>query len=89
MTEVRMPTVVTINRPDVVALIEVAANRLTGGNKTAAVAMAMRSLLARDERVGSVFGAHPGSVRVRDGVDLVAPVFEDSSDAETGYELDR
>jgi hypothetical protein len=81
-----MPTVVTINRPDVVALIEVAANRLTGGNKTAAVAMAMRSLLARDERAGSVY---PGSVRVRDGVDLVAPIFQDTSDAETGYEIDR
>jgi hypothetical protein len=39
-----MPTVVTINHPDVVALIEVAANRLTGGDKTAAVAMALRSL---------------------------------------------
>jgi hypothetical protein len=89
MTEVRMPTVVTINRPDVVALIEVAANRLTGGNKTAAVAMAMRSLLARDERAGSVFGSHPGSVRVRDGVDLVAPIFDGTSDAETGYEIDR
>jgi hypothetical protein len=89
MIEVRMPSVVTINRPDVVALIEAAANRLTGGNKTAAVAMAMRSLLAQDERVGSVFGAHPGSVRVRDGVDLLAPVLEDPSDAETGYELDR
>jgi hypothetical protein len=84
-----MPTVVTINHPDVVALIEVAANRLTGGNKTAAVAMALQSLLARDERVGSVFGSHPGSVRVRDGVDLTAPVFEDISDAETGYEIDR
>jgi hypothetical protein len=75
-----MPTVVTINHPDVVALIEVAANRLTGGNKTAAVAMAMRSLLARDERLASVFGMHPGSVRVRDGVDLTAPVFEDISE---------
>jgi hypothetical protein len=30
MIEDTMPTVVTINRPDVVALIETAANRLTG-----------------------------------------------------------
>jgi hypothetical protein len=84
-----MPTVVTINRPDVVALIEVAANRLTGGNKTAAVAMALRHLLAQDVRAGSLFGAHPGSVRVRDGVDLTAPVLEDPPDAETGHEIDR
>ena len=35
-----MPTVVTINRPDVVALIQSAADKLTGGNKTEAVALA-------------------------------------------------
>jgi hypothetical protein len=40
-----MPTVVTINRPDVVALVEEAANKLTAGNKTEAVALAMRRLL--------------------------------------------
>lgn len=84
-----MPTVIIINRPDVVALIEVAANRLTGGDKTAAVAMALRSLLARDGQMGSVFGTRPGSVGVRDGVDLTAPVFKDISDAGTGYEIDR
>jgi hypothetical protein len=84
-----MPTVVTINRPDVVSLIETAANRLTGGNKTEAVALAMRRLLEQDSRAGSLFGAHPGSVRVRDGVDLTAPVLQDSLDAETGRELDR
>jgi hypothetical protein len=87
MIEVPMPAVVTINRPDVVRLIETAANRLTGGNKTEAVAMAMRHLLAT--RTGSLFGAHPCSVRVRDGVDLTAPVLEDPMDAETGYEIDR
>jgi hypothetical protein len=40
-----MANVVTINRPDVVALIEEAAQRLTGGNKTEAVALAVRRLL--------------------------------------------
>ncbi|HEY0423235.1 MAG TPA: hypothetical protein VGC82_07925, partial [Rhodopila sp.] len=62
MIEVPMPSVVTINRPDVVALIQSAADRLTGGNKTEAVAMAVRSLLERNARTGSLFGAHPGSV---------------------------
>jgi hypothetical protein len=32
-----MPNVITINRPDVIALIEQAAKKLTGGNKTEAV----------------------------------------------------
>ena len=84
-----MPSVVTINRPEVVALIQLAADRLTGGNKTEAVAMAMRSLLERNARTGSLFGAHPGSVRVKEGVDLVAPVLQDLMDGETGHELDR
>jgi hypothetical protein len=84
-----MPTVVTINRPDVIALIETAANRLTGGNKTEAVALAVRTLLEQYARAGSLFGAHPGSVRVRDGVDLTEPVLQDPLDAETGHEIDR
>ena len=82
-----MPTVVTINRPDVVALVEEAANRLTAGNKTEAVALAMRRLLEQDARAGSLFGAHPGSVRVGDGVDLTAPILTDELDAETGREI--
>jgi hypothetical protein len=89
MIEAAMPTVVTINRPDVVSLIETAANRLTGGNKTEAVALAMRHLLDRHARVNSLFGAHLGSVRVRDDVDLTVPVLEDLADAESGVEIDR
>jgi hypothetical protein len=84
-----MPNVVTINRPDVVALIEEAAKRLTGGNKTQAVALAMRRLLDADTRRGSLFGAHPGSVRVREGVDLIAPALDVVPDAETGREIER
>jgi hypothetical protein len=82
-----MPRVVTINRPDVVALVEEAANRLTGGNKTEAVALAMRHLLDEDARGASLFGAHRGSVRVREGVDLTAPALDVTPDAETGREV--
>ena len=84
-----MPSVVTINRPEVVALIEKAAEKLTRGNKTEVVALAMRNLLNQTERKGSLFGAHPGSVKVRDGVDLIAPVLDVVLDAESGREIDR
>jgi hypothetical protein len=81
-----MPTVVTINRPDVVALIEKAAVTLTGGNKTEAVALAMRRLLDDNVRKGSLFGAHRDSVKVLAGVDLIAPVLDVEPDAATGRE---
>jgi hypothetical protein len=61
------------SRSDVIALIEEASKKLTRGNKTEAVALAMRRLLDQDARAGSLFGAHRGSVRVREGVDLIAP----------------
>jgi hypothetical protein len=86
---IAMPRVVTIKRPEVVALIEEAAARMTGGNKTDAVALAMRFLLRQDTRAGSLFGAHFGSVRVREGVDLTAPVLDIMPDAETGAEVRR
>jgi hypothetical protein len=69
-------TVVTINRPDDVALIEALAERLTAGNKTVLVAMALRNLQMREARSGSLFGAHPGSMMVRKDVDLTAPILE-------------
>ena len=84
-----MPNVVTINRPDVVALIEEAANKLTEGNKTEAVALAMRRLLEENARTGSLFGAHRGSVQVREGVDLVAPALDVEPVAGTGREIER
>ncbi len=84
-----MATVITINRPDVVALIEEAARRLTGGNKTQAVGLAVRRLLEGEDRAGSLFGAHPGSVRVADGIDLVAPALDVESDAQSGREVAR
>ena len=82
-----MATVVTINRPDVVAQIEALAARLTGGNKTEVVALALRNLDERDARVGSLFGAHKGSVTVREDVDLTMPILEDVMDAERGSPL--
>ncbi|HEY2445831.1 MAG TPA: hypothetical protein VGI20_08865 [Rhizomicrobium sp.] len=84
-----MASVVTINRPEVVALIEKAAKKLTRGNKTEAVALAVRRLLDRDAREGSLFGAHPGSVRVKAGTDLTEPALDVRPDAETGRELER
>jgi hypothetical protein len=84
-----MANVVTINRPDVVALIEQAAAKMTDGNKTEAVALAMRRLLEHEARAGSLFGAHRGSVRVQDGVDLTAPALDIEPDAETGRETER
>ena len=84
-----MANVVTINRPEVVALIEEAANKLTRGNKTEAVALAVRRMLEENARAGSLFGAHRGSVRVREGVDLTAPALDVEPDAETGREIER
>jgi hypothetical protein len=84
-----VPNVVTISRPDVIALIEEAANKLTRGNKTEAVGLAMRHLLDREARVGSLFGAHRGSVRIREGVDLIAPALDVEPDAESGREIER
>ena len=84
-----MANVITINRPEVVALIEEAARTLTHGNKTEAVALAVRRLLDDNARAGSLFGAHRGSVRVREGVDLVQPALDVEPDAETGREVER
>jgi len=76
-----MAKMITIRRAEVVALIEEAAERLTGGNKTEAVALAVRRLLEENARSGSLFGAHRGSVRVHEGVDLIAPVLDVERDS--------
>jgi len=80
---------VTIDRPDAVALIEEAARKYTGGNKTGAVALALRRLLEGNVRAGSLFGAHRGGVSIREGVDLIAPALDTEPDAGTGWELER
>ncbi len=84
-----MATVITINRPDVVALVEEAAKRMTGGNKTEAIELAMRRLLEQEARARSLFGAHKGSVRIAEGLDLTAPALDVKPDAETGLEVER
>jgi hypothetical protein len=84
-----MANVVTITCPDVIALIEEAARKLTRGNKTEAVAVAMRRLLDADARTASLFGAHPGSVKVREGVDLTAPALDVEPHAATRREIER
>lgn len=84
-----MARVITINRPDVVALIEQAAAQITHGNKTEAVALALRRLLEREARGGSLFGLHRGSVRAGEEVDLTAPSLDVAPDAETGREIAR
>ena len=80
---------VTIRRRDAVDLIEQAALKLTGGNKTEAVALALRRLLDRDARAGDLFGAHKGSIRVGPGVDLTEPALDVEPDAQTGRELEH
>jgi hypothetical protein len=84
MTEAPMPHSVTINRPDVIALIEVAAEKRTGGDKTEAVALGMKALLEADARNGALFGAHPRSVKVKRGVDLTAPGLDVDPEAQSG-----
>lgn len=77
-----MPRAITINRPDVVQLVEVAAARLTNGNKTAAIQLGMRTLLDAHARRESLFGAQKGSIRVKPGVDLTQPALSHPMDAE-------
>jgi hypothetical protein len=84
-----MANVITINRPDVVALIEEAGKKLTPGNKTEAVALAVRRLLEQNARAGSLYAAHPGSGWVHGGVDLIALALDVEPDAETGREVER
>ncbi len=84
-----MANVVTINRPEVVSLIEQGAKLMTNGNKTEAVAMAMRELIKKNERTGTLFGMHPGSVRIAEGVDIVGPILDVIPDAESGRGIDR
>jgi hypothetical protein len=71
-----MIATITIDCPDLVALIESAANKLTNGDATEVIALAVVRLLKDEVRTGSLFGAHPGSVRVREDVDLTMPAFD-------------
>jgi hypothetical protein len=82
-----MVSVVIIDRPDVVSLIEEVATKFTHGNKTEAVDLALRRFLERNARAGSLFLAHAGSVRVRDGFDLTAPALELDPDSGSCQEI--
>lgn len=90
-----MPRVVTINRPDVITLIERFAALKTGGNKTEAVALALQAALERESppRTGTLFGFARGLISVPDGVDLTQPTFTAAEmgdwDAYSGAELDK
>ena len=66
-----------------------AVSKLADGNKTEAVAPAGNARRDGSARVGSLFGAQPGSVRVRDGIDLIAPALDVEPDAERGREVER
>jgi hypothetical protein len=48
----------------------------------------MRRLLDQDAWAFSLFEAHRGPVRVRQGVDLIAPTPGVEPDAETGREIE-
>jgi len=67
---------ITIKRADVVSLVEEAARKLTDGDITEVIGLALRRLLDQEMRSGSLFGAHPRSVRVRSGVVLTDPISE-------------
>ena len=84
-----MTKAVTITRPDVVAMIERAADALTGGDTTELVAIAVHRLLDETVRMQSPFGADPGSVKVLRGVDLTQPIINPQTDAENGREVRR
>ncbi|HEY1613311.1 MAG TPA: hypothetical protein VGF97_06415 [Rhizomicrobium sp.] len=84
-----MAHMVTVSRPDVVALVEEAAIRLTGGNKTEVVALGMRKLLESESRTGTLFGAHSGSVKIGEGVNLLESVLDVVPDAQSGLEAMR
>jgi hypothetical protein len=78
---------VLTSQPDVVDLIEEVAEKLTGGDTTEAVVIALRSLLASTTRKGTLFGANPGSARFHESCDPFAPALDIVPDAETGAEI--
>ncbi len=59
-------------------------SRASRDTETEVIALALRNLDERDARSGLLFGANRGSVVVRDGVDLTAPILDDLMDAEVG-----
>jgi len=87
VTPASRPAVIKNNHDDGVASIETAPNRLADADRTGGVAAAVPHRSEDSARFGTLFGANPGSVRVRDGVDLIAPALEDLPEAEAGQEI--
>ena len=83
-----MPKVVTISRPDVIALIEEAAKKLARATRTGGC-LSHAASLGPDARAGSLSEAHRGSIRVREAVDLIVPALDVEPDAETGREIEQ
>lgn len=76
------------HQPQYGALIREVEKR-TGRKALEAIELVLRRFLERENREGSLFGAHAGSVAIHEGVDLTEPVLDDVPDAETGREVQR
>jgi hypothetical protein len=70
-------------------MIETEMSNMTLMNQPGVVSLAVKRLLDQPGSAGSLFGAHTGSVRVREGVDLVEPILDAVPDAESGREIER
>lgn len=77
-----------MHQPQYSALIREVEKR-TGRKALEAIELVLRRFVERENREGSLFGAHSGSVAIHEGVDLTEPVLDDVSDAETGREVQR
>lgn len=85
-----MASVVAIDRPNVVPPMEKAAEAMTGGTRPSSGATtAVRRLLDEAARKQPLFGARPGSVKIRSDVDLTQPMIDPQTDAERGREIRR
>jgi hypothetical protein len=49
----------------------------------------MRRLLDQNARIGSLFAAHRGSVRVHEGADVISSMLDVAPYAQTGREIER
>jgi transcriptional regulator with XRE-family HTH domain len=75
-------------QPQYSALIHEVEKR-TGRKALEAIEFVLRRFIEGENREGSLFGAHLGSVAIHEGVDLTEPVLDTIPDAETGREVRR
>ena len=78
----------TISRPEVIALIEEAAKNLIRDQQDRGGCLSHAASLGPGCVGVPLFEAHRGPVRVRQGVDLIAPTPGVEPDAETGREIE-